>query len=62
MAEIVKFIYVIIIFFSLLLVSMEVDGCTGDIECKRKMWCPSPSKPMCLYPMCVCAIIKIIVK
>ncbi|CAL5212070.1 unnamed protein product [Lathyrus oleraceus] len=44
MGKVVKFLYVIIIFLSLILVAVNVE----DIDCSKKFDCPND---MCLYPL-----------
>ncbi|CAJ2639613.1 unnamed protein product [Trifolium pratense] len=62
MADIVKFVYVMIIFLNLLLVSSEVDAgfikCKKDFECQLKQ-CRNPLKPRCITSQCKCAIITV---
>ncbi|RHN45516.1 putative Late nodulin [Medicago truncatula] len=50
MAEIVKFVYVMIIFLSLFLVSIHINAlneCTQDYDCPIEM-CPFPFQPKCI--------------
>ncbi|XP_045822190.1 uncharacterized protein LOC123915085 [Trifolium pratense] len=56
MTEIVKFNYVVIIFLSLLFVTMNVNAgfkCLQNSDCPQN-WCPLPFKPRCSYSWCIC--------
>ncbi|CAJ2657426.1 unnamed protein product [Trifolium pratense] len=69
MAEAIKFVYVMIIFFSLFLVAMNVDGaafimCTQDSDCPKDMCSSLSMNPKCHMfeeddyfpdPLCICA-------
>ncbi|CAL5202715.1 unnamed protein product [Lathyrus oleraceus] len=56
MAEIIKFIYVMIM---ILLISKNVDAavfsCLQDSECPHNL-CPAPSESNCIYGVCNCVI------
>ncbi|KEH41479.1 putative Late nodulin [Medicago truncatula] len=62
MAEIVKYVYVIIIFLSLFLVAMNIEGkfhrCFKDSECLNLLYCRTPLKPKCMYrTFCKCKVV-----
>ncbi|KAL5077152.1 hypothetical protein RYX36_016136, partial [Vicia faba] len=60
MIESVKFVYIIIICFSLYLVAIDVEGwrerCFRDSDCPRDK-CRIPLIPKCMYQsMCKCVV------
>ncbi|RHN39967.1 putative Late nodulin [Medicago truncatula] len=58
MAEIVKFVYVMIIFVSPFLFSMNLDAeniCDGDYDCNpNEWWCPPNYVLKCINYQCSC--------
>ncbi|KEH41254.1 Nodule Cysteine-Rich (NCR) secreted peptide [Medicago truncatula] len=59
MVEIVKYVYVIIIFLSLFLVATNIEGkfqkCCKDSDCLDLLYCRTPLKPKCIHErMCKC--------
>ncbi|CAJ2656031.1 unnamed protein product [Trifolium pratense] len=64
MAEILKFIYLIILFISLFLVVTDVTAarvlvnCKDTIDCSR-WFCKSPLVPKCISFKCKCVEIKV---
>ncbi|AES60191.1 Nodule Cysteine-Rich (NCR) secreted peptide [Medicago truncatula] len=56
MAEIVKYVYVIIIFLSTILVATNIEGtmsCFHDADCVHKR-CQLPQIPKCVGKKCRC--------
>ncbi|AES98519.1 Nodule Cysteine-Rich (NCR) secreted peptide [Medicago truncatula] len=55
MAKIIKFVYVLAIFFSLFLVAKNVNGwtCVEDSDCPANI-CQPPMQRMCFYGECAC--------
>ncbi|KEH22983.1 Nodule Cysteine-Rich (NCR) secreted peptide [Medicago truncatula] len=55
MAEILKFVYTMILFVSIFIIVVNVGGkCVSDAECSGQYMCPTLTVIKCIKDECVC--------